>query len=463
MSVSVPLRALERPVELTAEHTRRIAEEFYVCYLDKLGVTPTPASLAQVKKLLPFDACKITCSWRSRGATVDSVVVSPADAPNAAESSTAPTSSYRPPAAARRRRVANALRLLPSAGAAAAGGGSHDERALGAVSVSPTIPRGLLPLQEAVRRFLYPFKREPAAEALSAPCTDFGARDAHRYGHFSHDEVQADVGNELVVRTKLIRALQDSFVRDFPWRRLEARVGAAMVRLGRENLSDARTTRFVGLLVLLLYWTHIAPLSGRSIEPSRLTALLSAVQHHFSERRAQLKAKRSSLLFVLPALLLLVRVLVEALLRQHFPRWWSTVSGEKTLVAVDDSIERLLDPNGYLTHFAALRNLSGWAPHGTARDKPRSSRENRARNFATSTYVRDALPESTFFMSRTGLEPRDDGLRRVASAFDDSTRRRFYGTAISRIESAGPDACETVRKERVRHDEMTPELSLFVK
>lgn len=70
------------------------------------------------------------------------------------------------------------------------------------------------------------------------------------------------------------------------------------------------------------------PLAASQISDDQLSALYCTVQEHFTSTRERLKARRATLLFVLPALLLLVRVAVEAVYRHAFPKWWTTVEGQ---------------------------------------------------------------------------------------------------------------------------------------
>jgi len=117
-------------------------------------------------------------------------------------------------------------------------------------------------------------------------------------------------------------------VHNFPFEKIRSRLSESEMRVALEELSCKRTTRFIGLVALLLYWTHLTPLTDREVQDEQLAALYCAVQHYFSSTRDKMKARRGTLLFVLPALLLLVRVAVEALYRHAYPKWWTTVEGQ---------------------------------------------------------------------------------------------------------------------------------------
>ena len=125
-------------------------------------------------------------------------------------------------------------------------------------------------------------------------------------------------------------ALQAEFVKDFPFDRMRARVGEANVRLAIGELSRQRTTRFVGLLALFLYWSMLAEGAGHSVQPKQLSSLYCAVQHYVFTVRERMKRQRTQLLFVLPLLLMLARYAVEALFRQAYPKWWTTIDARDT-------------------------------------------------------------------------------------------------------------------------------------
>lgn len=70
------------------------------------------------------------------------------------------------------------------------------------------------------------------------------------------------------------------------------------------------------------------PFARWQIAEEQLAALYCTIQQDFNATRDRMKARRTTLLFSLPALLLLMRVVVEALFRHAFPKWWTTVEGE---------------------------------------------------------------------------------------------------------------------------------------
>ena len=99
----------------------------------------------------------------------------------------------------------------------------------------------------------------------------------------------------------------------------------------REELSSARTARFIGMLALFLYWAHMPERCGVERDAEKLGKLLCAVQNYFASLRRRMMRRRRTLLYVLPILLLSARVTIEALFRTAFKKWWTTIDGRTTL------------------------------------------------------------------------------------------------------------------------------------
>ena len=213
----------------------------------------------------------------------------------------------------------------------------------------------------------------------------------------------AELRAELRLHTKEIVALQADFVRLFPFDKL-TRLKADELKIALAELSSKSMARFVGLLALLLYWVHIAPKAKDAAEAGgdepdmasddQLGALFCATQEHWAQLRARMMKRRALVLTVLPLLLLSTRVCVEALFRQAFPKWWTTVDARDTLQTIDAAIETMLDPDKYHSHISSLES-STEAIRIAARDELGVKyRAREARFYSTSTMVRAALPRA---------------------------------------------------------------------
>lgn len=58
---------------------------------------------------------------------------------------------------------------------------------------------------------------------------------------------------------------QTEFVQNFPFEKIRERLNDGEIRIALDELSSKRTTRFIGLVALFLYWTHLAPLIQRQV------------------------------------------------------------------------------------------------------------------------------------------------------------------------------------------------------
>jgi len=438
----IALKPQDRPVELSPDYQRKLRNEFHARYLESIGATPTPANLAMVRKHMPIDNCKFTTAWKSRGWVADYVYIQPDD--GAAAGSGGGRAS--PSANA----VDELLTLVPEAAgpsAAPQGDGEEEDRKepqLGA-------PIGSMSFESAQRAFLYPYKQQGrgprGAMASSAPSprrqrTDasseydpadrggFESRDLHRYEQYTEEEVQVELKSILNLHTKEIVALQVEFLRHFPLDAVKTRLSEEELRLCRAELQSKRTTRFIGLLTLLLYWSHLAERAGRQVEEEQLSALYCAVQHYFASVRERMKKRRGLLLFVLPILLLEVRVTVEALFRQAFPKWWTTVDARTTLRDMDDHIERIFDPNAYLSQISRLESSTKAVRISGREQQGVTSKHRYARYYATSALVRSALPKAHMVAQHRHMA--GGSLPEVSAALPLEARQQLFITALGK-------------------------------
>ena len=269
---------------------------------------------------------------------------------------------------------------------------------------------------------------------------DFSSRDAIRYAPFTEREIYAELASPLELHTKDITRLQQEFLDMVPFERLRtseapaagagapgkglpsiksstaptelmravpgmrapsSAVPAAVTAASkdpieaamRKELGSARTARFIGILALFLYWAHLPERCRVARDDERLAKLLCAVQQYFAALRTRMMRQRSSILRVLPVLLLSARVTIEGLFRAAFKKWWTTHDGKATLAAMDRTIEEMFDPCMYLSHIAPLESSTD-AIRIAARQglgvRPRGSVQ--ANLLTTSTLISTALP-----------------------------------------------------------------------
>ena len=155
VAFSLPLRPVERPVELPEEYRKTLRNEYQVRYLESIGAAPSRANMALMRKHLPIENCKFTTAWKSRGWTQDTLYIS-VDPPGSSSAAAA--------ASAARATAAAAATESPTIDSVwqqlqAAEGEEEEERDdVGQRGA----PRGNMRFDEARRSFLYPFKLRPA-------------------------------------------------------------------------------------------------------------------------------------------------------------------------------------------------------------------------------------------------------------------------------------------------------------
>lgn len=504
ISIAIPLKPREKPIEFPEEEQKKLRNELDVRYLESIGVAPSKANIAVVRKFIPNDKVTYSTAWKSRGWVSDTLFITLQDPSQAA-----------PVVAARRARAAAAdigpIDRLPTAlhereAAANASGDAEEEEDAGKSELQLAAPSGSMAFADGQRQFLYPYRhlsapparrarvgvgvpawRRPkspllvdegaaarsggagssslgedaggdawsvddddpdgddhegdGASALAVDVADadprgphlppispaasptrrgkfnFTSRDPMKYAPLTEREVLLELAQPLELHTRDILTFQHDFLATFPFDRLRGASGkgsalsstaeqpdAQTARLARDEIAAPRSARFIGMLALFLYRFHMRERCRQPADDVKLGALLCAVQQYFASLRRRMMTKRKLLLVVLPALLLSVRMSVEALFRHAFKKWWTTIDGRDTLARMDAMVEEMFDPNSYHSHIAPLES-STEAIKITSRSslgvKPRGDRQSKF--LATSTLVSTALPKAPLVKHRRNL------------------------------------------------------------
>ena len=234
VAFSLPLRPVERPVELPEEYRKTLRNEYQVRYLESIGAAPSRANMALVRKHLPIENCKFTTAWKSRGWTQDTLYIS-VDPPGSSSAAAAATAARATAATATEAPSMDAVwQQLQAAEGEEEDEERGDEGQHGA-------PRGNMRFDEARRSFLYPFKLRPAqleqdrlaaASGLTgggsgdaeeeeeeregrqeeagrtASGFDWRSRDMHKYALHPEEEIRAEMQAQFRLHTKDIVALQ---------------------------------------------------------------------------------------------------------------------------------------------------------------------------------------------------------------------------------------------------------------
>ena len=155
-SIAIQLKPREKPLDLPEEYKKSLRNELQVRYLENLGVAPTPANLALVRKNIPPEKCTFKTAWKSRGWVSDTLYISLED-----PSQSAPVVATRRAAAAAADlgaidRLPAALLEKTVADENEGEDGESDDAAHDGVQLSA--PSGGMSFQDAQHHFLYPYR-----------------------------------------------------------------------------------------------------------------------------------------------------------------------------------------------------------------------------------------------------------------------------------------------------------------
>lgn len=225
---------------------------------------------------------------------------------------------------------------------------------------------------------------------------------------------------------------QAQFIQRFPFERLKDKLNADELRITMSEITSRRTARFIGMLMLFLYWYHIAFKGGKKPVEKQLSTLLCAVQQYFSSVRDRMRPRRALLMNALPVLLLSVRMTIEGLVHVAFPKWWSTTDGAQTLQRMDEMVEELFDPNAYHSHITALESTSEAIRISAKEGLGLKRRSRTARFLTTSTMVSTSLPKAPLVAARrhiagSSLPAINSVLTQLATA---DVKHQLYQSAI---------------------------------
>jgi cell division protein FtsB len=266
-----------------------------------------------------------------------------------------------------------------------------------------------------------------------------------KYAPFTEREILRELAQPLELHTRDIMQYQLDFLHNFPFDRVReansrgraAAAGApeddAIKRQAQEEIASPRTARFIGMLALFLYRFHMCERCRQPADDAKLGALMTAVQQYFTALRRRMMSKRRLLMIVLPALLLSVRMSIEALFRHAYKKWWTTIDGREALKEMDAMIEQMLDPNQYHSHIAPLESSTEAIKIAARQElgvKPRGDRE--AKFFQTSVAISTALPRAPIVMHARNLAGETaihSQLSRLAST---DVRKTLFQSARSR-------------------------------
>ena len=235
--------------------------------------------------------------------------------------------------------------------------------------VDPELGENELTFSDITSRFVHPFtlrdrsrlRERVAAEAARsgrggrrpprAPVKGASASVGDGDGGFSSNELAAELAQPFAVTREAVLSLQSDFEACLVgWHEglaveaLRGRLTATQFKAAARELSTDATLDLFADAATLCYGLVLKP---GGLAPAEQSALVYRLLERFDARRRYFHSSRSRLFFMLPMLLLSLRVLVEGLFSTAFPLWATTDEGANGLEEMDAMITGLLDPHGY--------------------------------------------------------------------------------------------------------------------
>lgn len=129
------------------------------------------------------------------------------------------------------------------------------------------------------------------------------------------------------------------------------------VSLALKEIQDAVTAKLVSLVAHLCYWNVFAEFSSQPLDDCHISQLFVSIQQVRSEMDFQQTYGRVWQSFIVPMLLLAVRMETELIFKNTYPLFFSIEKYEKLAMKfINDFISELLDPNLYLSRFSFLES-----------------------------------------------------------------------------------------------------------
>eukprot|EP00297_Palpitomonas_bilix_P007831 CAMPEP_0113875496 /NCGR_PEP_ID=MMETSP0780_2-20120614/4977_1 /TAXON_ID=652834 /ORGANISM="Palpitomonas bilix" /LENGTH=486 /DNA_ID=CAMNT_0000861497 /DNA_START=192 /DNA_END=1652 /DNA_ORIENTATION=- /assembly_acc=CAM_ASM_000599 len=357
--LSIPLKPTDKPVDLPDDFKKHIKNEYATRYLESIGAAATPDAIKRVMEQLPLQKCDVNAAFKSRGGLSDVIYIKPPESTSSAPSNT--VNSQELFAVVQRKAEEDAKRAKDKSATGELGGmggpdltfGQFREKYLHTPPLGDKAGGGRGGKDNANFALA---DRLGSRQGKGGAGAVGGVNAADMEDDSKMTEADLELRQPLAITIEDVLAIQTMFTRTFPFYTLRSRLTEDDVAMAVAEITSLQVAQLIADVCRLMY----NDLTARKRAPSEVTEekqekLLLSIYEAYMDLQSRLK-RRSHRLVLLPLLLLSLRVTVETIFRNSFPKWIATPDGEASLQKVDVTITALFDPDRYRSHVSLLES-----------------------------------------------------------------------------------------------------------
>ena len=125
-----------------------------------------------------------------------------------------------------------------------------------------------------------------------------------------------------------------------------------------EEIKSERIARLTGLVSHFVYWCVFGHINQMPLDEYHLKQLFISIAQSMSQLQVRYNTKKQLFAsFIMPMILLAIRVEMEVILKVNFPHFMDNITNEeKAMRLVNGVITELLDPKIYYSRFSFLES-----------------------------------------------------------------------------------------------------------
>ena len=162
--------------------------------------------------------------------------------------------------------------------------------------------------------------RKPGSDNANSNGPSNDKRDRHN--------MNVELSEPLSITMKAISAQQKRFTAAFPFHKIKGKIKKQGMQEISDFLVSSVTRKLIGLTAHYLYWTEFRQLTGlynagyAKLPANKLRELVAGLNETWRRIETHAKASSQGVLFLLPILLLSVRVAIETIFTQAYSLWF---------------------------------------------------------------------------------------------------------------------------------------------
>jgi hypothetical protein len=440
------LKPVDNPVAFKKEFYDQLNKEYAIRYLETIGANATPATIRMIQQNMPLEKKMVSAAWKSRGGLDDRLYIAPhvdkrllnmrkrdkgknsfgrkrgATAPSSSETVGRKKGGGRPSPLKQGRRRRRPLSQPSGSQRGLNQDFLVDKNGLPVMNLidiqQPVDPQDVA-FEIMKRKYIFPFNT-PSNPKFLHPLPDLNAayrtaaggtgkennkaspssQDAggnRKPGEDARDRqnMNHELTEPLKITMKNIGAQQRRFTTAFPFARLQGKLDKETSSEISKVLSSSVVKKLIGLTAHYIYWTDFRNISGihsagyAPLPKAKLKELTRGLHECWRKIETGIKVSQNGVLFVLPIILLSVRVAMETIFPQAYPLWFAFEKGVKdtlrsstklddnglewvrhafqdtncgplgpTLIMINGRISELFDPKRYYGRISALESTT---------------------------------------------------------------------------------------------------------